>query len=314
MEELPDQRLAVEMESVAVEMAREAGRMLQARFRGQLEVEYKDDKKQDPVTSADKECQAYLIDTISSRFPDHGVIGEEGGDDVDAADATAPDTLWILDPLDGTTNFLNGLPLYGVSIGVLQRGTPLVAAIFIPWPGEAEGLVLHARRGAGAWLNEERLALPRSEGPEAVRLIALPGSFGAMFRVRKEMAGRLGQPRMTGSIVYELALTACGAFQYVVFGGPKIWDVAAGALLIVEAGGAVLVRRRASRRWEPMESLGPSWDGDPPSLKEVRGWTAPMIAGNSGVAPLIASGLRRRRSSFRGTVSGWMRRMGRRSK
>ncbi len=311
MEDLPEQRLAIEIESVAVEMAREAGRMLQARFRGQLEVEYKDDRKQDPVTSADKECQAYLIDTISSRFPDHGVVAEEGDDAVDAA---APDTLWILDPLDGTTNFLNGLPLFGVSIGVLQRGTPLAAAIFIPWSGESDGVVLHGRRGSGAWLNEERLILPTAEGPEAVRLIALPGSFGAMFRVHKELVGRLGQPRMTGSIVYELALTACGAFQYVVFGGPKIWDVAAGALLMKEAGGAVLVRRPGRRRWEPMESLGPSWDGGPPTLKEVRGWTAPMIAGNAGVVPVISSGLRRRRRSLKGRMASWIRRVGRRSK
>jgi myo-inositol-1(or 4)-monophosphatase len=305
LEVLLNESLVVDIESRAVEMAGEAGRMLRGHFDRSLgsilDVEYKDKKKQqDPVTSADKESQAYLSEAISRHFPGHGILGEEGPSD--ESGASAPDFLWVLDPLDGTTNFLNGLPIYAVSIGVLHRGAPLVGALFIPWPGEEGGYVLHARRGGGAWMNSNPISIqntgknagPQPEAPEANRLAGLPASFGAQFRLRKGLRRRVGEPRVTGSIAYEMALTAQGAFQYVVFGGPKIWDVAAGVTIVMEAGGAVLVRRRRSWRWEPLTTLGPSWESGPPDLKEVRSWTAPLIAGNTAVAPFVAANLQRR--------------------
>ena len=286
-----NESLVVEIEARAVEMARRAGEILHGHFGKSLEVEYKDKEKQDPVTSADKESQLYLTEVISRWFPDHGIVGEEGPSE---DETPAPDFLWILDPLDGTTNFLNGLPIYAVSIGVLHRGTPLAGALFIPWPGQSRGAVLHARRGGGAWMDEKPISIPNSDGPEVNRLSGLPASFGARFRLRKGLRRRVGEVRVTGSIAYELALTACGAFQYVVFGGPRIWDVAAGAMIMMEAGGTVLVRRRRSRRWEPLTSLGPSWEERPPTLKEFRNWMTPMIAGNTQVAPFVAANLQSR--------------------
>ena len=292
MEVLPDDGLATQIEARAAEMARRAGEILQERFGRPLEVEYKDKKRQDPVTSADKECQAYLVDAISHHFPDHGIVGEEGSDA--AADAAATDFLWIIDPLDGTTNFLNGLPIYAVSIAVLHQGTPLVGALFIPWPGKIGGVVLHARRGGGAWMDGEPLSIPHSEGPEANRLTGLPASFGAGFRLGKGLRGKVGEVRVTGSIAYELALTACGAFQYAVFGAPRIWDVAGGVVIVMEAGGMVLIRQRKGRRWEPATTLGPTWERKPPSFKDIRNWATPVIAGNAQVAPLVAANIRSR--------------------
>ena len=291
MEDRLDQSFVTEMENVAVEMAREAGRILRGHFGRPLEVEYKSDGKRDPVSRADLESQEYLSQVISQRYPDHGIVAEEGPEE---DDGPAPDFLWVLDPLDGTSNFVNGLPMYAVSIGVLHRGIPLVGALYIPWPGEAAGSVLHARKGGGAWLDREPLSIPQSDAPEASRLASLPASFGALFRFRKGMRAHLGEVRVTGSIAYELALTVCGAFQYVIIGGPKIWDVAGGALIVVESGGAVLVRNRMARSWEPMSYLGPSWDGGPPSLKKIRNRVGPLIAGNPKVASFVAANLKDR--------------------
>ena len=289
MELLPDEGLMVEIEDRAVSMAREAGKILQSHFGMPLEVEYKDKNKRDPVSSADKGVQAYLCEAISRCFPHHGILGEEGPQE---DEAPAPDLLWVLDPLDGTTNFLSGLPVYAASIGVLYRGRPIAAALFIPWPGESGGFVLHAHSGGGASVDGERLSISQSEGPEGKRrLIGLPASLGARFRLRKGLRQCVGELRVTGSIAYELALTVCGAFKYVVFGGPRIWDVAAGALVVVEAGGAVLVRYGESRSWEPLTYLGPSWDSGPPSLKRIRNWVAPLIAGTATVAPFVAANL-----------------------
>ena len=302
-----DDDLAKEIEARAVEMAGHAGKILAGRFGGPLDVEFKDKKGQDPVTSADRESQAYLCETIARHFPDHGIVGEESDEE---QEAPVSDTLWVLDPLDGTTNFLNGLPIYGLSIGVLHRGVPIAGAIFVAWPVESGGLILHARRGGGAWKDDEPLSIPKSDGLEPSHLTAVPGALGAMFRVGKGLRQRVGQVRVTGSVTYELALTAVGAFQYVIFGAPKIWDVVAGALIVMEAGGAVLVRKKGRRGWHPMTHLGPDWGKARPSVKQVRRWVSPLIVGNAGVVSTVASNLRRR-SSAKARLSRMLKKLGR---
>ena len=295
MGDLPDKRLLMEVEAKAVEMARQAGEIVQGHFGKSLELEYKGQGKQDPVTSADKESQAHLSEVISRCFPDHGIIGEEDSGEVEAP---AADFLWVLDPLDGTTNFLNGLPVYAVSIGVLYRGTPVAGALFVSWPSPNGGVVLHARRGGGAWMEDEALSALNGEGPEAGRLTGLPSSFGGRFRVGKDLRRQLGEVRVTGSIAYELALTACGAFQYVVVGAARVWDMAAGVLIVTEAGGSVLMRQGKRCGWEPVTSLGPSWEGGPPNVKGFREWRATLIAGNAKTASYVAANLRGRSASL----------------
>jgi len=82
--------------------------------------------------------------------------------------------------------------------------------------------------------------------------------------------------------------------QYGIFGAPRMWDMAGGALAVQEAGGAVMTRFRGERRWRPLESYVPSWEEKTPTMKELRAWTAPLVAGNSHLAPLIANSVRRR--------------------
>ena len=99
------------------------------------------------------------------------------------------------------------------------------------------------------------------------------------------MKGRTGEVRTTGSIAYELAMTACGVLQYAVIGGPRMWDMAAGALAVSEAGGAVMTRLRGQKKWGQMDSLVPSWNDRPPTLKELRQWVAPLVAGKPARGP-----------------------------
>ena len=292
-----DEDLAQEMESVAAGAALGAGKLLQGYLGGPMGVDYKDEKKErDPVTQADREAQEYLKDAILGRFPDHEVLGEE---DSERDGAPSSDFLWVLDPLDGTTNFLNGLPVYAVSVGVLHRGVPAAAALFLPWPAESGGRVLRARRGGGAWDGDVRLVLSPQDAPRPNRLTGLPGSFGGTFRARPPLRGKLGEPRVTGSIAYELGMAATGVFQYVLLGAPKLWDVAAGVLVVAEAGGAVLVGPRGRGSWQALDTLGPSWDDGPPDLKALRGWSRSIVAGSPEVAEFVARNLARRRSLCR---------------
>ena len=244
-----------------------------------------------PLPRRTKRARHIYPNPIAGYFPNHGILGEEdSGED----EAPAPEFLWILDPLDGTTNFLNGLPIYAVSIGVLHRGNPVAGALFIPWPGDNGGAVLHARKGGGARMDEEPVSIPGSETIRANRLTGLPASFGGRFRLGKDLRRQVGEVRVTGSVAYELALTALGALQYAVFGGPRIWDMAGGTIIVMEAGGMVMARYGKGRGWEPLTALGPSWEKGPPTMKEVRNWSASLIVGNAHVAPFVGANLRGR--------------------
>ena len=288
-----------EIEAAAVALAWGAGRILADQFGRQLSIEYKDKNQRDPVTSADKSTQEFLVKEITRRFPSHGILGEEGSDETDPAGAV-PDFLWVLDPLDGTTNFLNGLPVYASSIGILHRGRPVAGALFIPWPTPGGGFVLHCRQGSGSrfTLSEggasEPVSVYASDKPVGNRLIGLPGYFVQTTKFGKPVGRSSGELRTTGSIAYELAMTACGVLQYAIIGAPRMWDMLAGAIAVQEAGGTVMTRLKGEKQWHPMDSLVPTWDEKPPTLKELRQWVAPLVAGNQQVAPLIANNMQRR--------------------
>ena len=302
MQSIDDAQI-VEIERHAVELARGAGEILAGHFGRRIEVEFKDDKQRDPVTAADKQTQAYLTAEIARRFPEHGVLGEEATKEEQESEEPARDTLWVLDPLDGTTNFLNGLPVFASSIGVIHRGRPVAAALYIPWPADGGGFVLHCRKGGGARIaplaagsgaEDEPVKVLETEQPIPNRLIGLPGYFAAANRFTGGLAGKAGEPRTTGSIAYELAMTARGVMQYSIFGAPRMWDMAGGALAVQEAGGTVMTRFKGERQWHSIDSFVPSWDDKTPTMKELRAWVAPLVAGNQQLAPLIANNVRRR--------------------
>ena len=300
-----DSALTREIEAAAVAMAWGAGEILSSYFAGdlsqKLSIEYKDKNQQDPVTSADKATQGYLEQEIARRFPGHGILGEEESLEGETEDPAA-DFLWVLDPLDGTTNFLNGLPVYASSIGVLYRGWPLVGALYLPWPNPKGGFVLHCRRGGGCFADGKPVSVFQAENPDvakagqpvANRLIGLPGYFAQGMKFSKQIKGSPGELRTTGSIAYELGMTACGVLQYAVFGAPKLWDMLAGVLAVQEAGGTVMIRLPGEKGRNPMGSLVPSWEERPPSLKQLRGRVWPLVAGNRQLAPLISGSMRRR--------------------
>ena len=293
-----DEELLREIEDAASTMAWGVGGLLSDHFGRQLSIEYKDKNQLDPVTSADKAAQEYLAGEIARRFPQHGILGEEGASDADAA-RSAPDFLWVLDPLDGTTNFLNGLPVYASSIGVLYRGRPVAGALYLPWPTAGGGFVLHCRRGGGCWAaaadgTERAMGVYESDKPVGNRLMGLPGHFALTTKFGKAVGRQPGELRTTGSIAYELAMTACGVLQYAVIGAPRLWDMAAGVIAVQEAGGVVMTKLPGQKRWQPLDALLPSWAEPPPTYKELRQWVAPLVAGNKTLAPLVAYNMRGR--------------------
>ncbi|MCA9321466.1 MAG: inositol monophosphatase [Planctomycetes bacterium] len=222
------------------EMARGAGEILM-KHHGHLdqsEIDFKG--KRDLQSRADRESEAFLLDEIARRFPDHAVLAEEshgrGADDLLCGDRP----LWVIDPLDGTTNFVAGLPLFCVSIGLQDADGPLAAAIHAPCLGET----YLAARGAGATLGKRRLRVTETD-----QLIDAVLATGFAYRVEEleddnldhfcRLVPRTRAIRRCGSAALDLAWVAAGRFDGFWELHLSPWDVAAGALLVREAGGLV---------------------------------------------------------------------------
>ncbi len=275
-----DQSLLEEIENAACDYAREAGRVLRRHFGALSGVEFKDKRESDPVTAADREVEEAIRRSVGERFPGHAVLGEEAEETGDCSGY-----VWVVDPLDGTLNFINGLPFFGVSIGVLRAGRPLVGVLHFPATGE----LLHARSGGGAYRGEERLRVREARKLEPRLLAGLPPHYRAGFRVALPVARRMGDSRSVGSIAYEIGLVASGGFAFAAFRGPSLWDVAGGVVIVREAGGLVLTFDGGERRWEALEQFtapaGRHRDGRPRTLRD---WRAPVLMGAPAVVRQIA--------------------------
>jgi myo-inositol-1(or 4)-monophosphatase len=286
----------VDIEQHAAAIAAEAGTLLLDIFHRSvsvssavaIDVEYKDEAQRDPVSEADRGAERHLREAILSRFPDHAILGEEGED-------AGPDTAeytWVLDPLDGTTNFVNGLPLFTVSVGVLRWGHPAAGAIWCSASPTGTSGVFHARAGGGAWLDDIRVSVDgrvaRGGRQLPHRLAAYPGNFGGFLTLSRRPGLRPGEPRTLGSTAYECALVAAGVLQSAIFWGPKIWDVAAGVTIVREASGSALTRE--GRGWHELTYFrSPAVKGRP---ERLRAWGAPVVVGSPATALALVHALR----------------------
>ncbi len=157
----------------------------------------------------------------------------------------------------------------------------------------ATGGVYHACLGKGAFLDGERIEVTTETSGRP--LSGNPFQFGSRFRLAGQSRREPHEARNLGSIALELTLTACGVFQYALFGSPKLWDVAAGVLLVKEAGGLGFIRRPRSRNWLPMERFQleqPEQDNDPEALENLRCWSSPLVVGAPDIARKVVKDFR----------------------
>ena len=275
-----DRQVLVDAEAVCVQAIREAGAVLLSYFRKPLEVEFKEKGQQSPVTEADRRSEDLLREALRRSFPDHGVIGEE------AEDAVNPeaDYLWFLDPLDGTTNFTAGLPAFAISMGLCFRGVPVLGVVAVPWEGP-NGTIFRAHAGGGAYCNDEPMQAAGAEVPAGTRLASTPGWMLQQYRVQRGAKVQRLNVRSAGSIAYELAYAARGTFQLTVISGARLWDMVAGAVLVQEAGGAVLFCNGKARRWQSWgdfqrQALPAAFGQDTAALRKLHVY---MLAGNEEI-------------------------------
>lgn len=239
------------------------------------------------MTEADKAVEGYLAEAVAARFPDHAVLGEEGHDPDGAHDFE-----WIVDPIDGTINFVNRLPFFAVSIGVLHRRRPVVGALHFPLTGET----LHARRGGGAFRDGTPIRVHPATAPSGRVTIGLPPGYLFQFKTGRAARRKLGEPRSLGSIVYEIGLVANGGFGWAIFRAPKIWDVAGGLTVVTEAGGTALRYDEQARAWQPLDRFELPTPKDPQKPPRLRDWYAPVIVGATPLVTALAPQIAPRRA------------------
>jgi myo-inositol-1(or 4)-monophosphatase len=226
---------AEELLEVAIVAVRTAGAVLVERLGTPLTIDRKNERTS-LVTAADLAAQEEIVRVITERYPHHSILGEEG--DRDAGDR-AP--TWIVDPLDGTSNFAHGVPLACSSVAVKDADGVVAGAIFEPFREE----LFSASRGGGAWLGDQRLAV--SPTPNAAAALVCtgvqsddPAAVADFGRRIVELANRCRAVRCLGSPALCLAFVAAGRIDaFLEADSTYAWDVAAGALLIAEAGGRI---------------------------------------------------------------------------
>ncbi len=222
------------MLNIAIPAARNAGNIIVRHLERLDTLAVSIKGKNDFVTEADKMAEQTIIDTIRRSYPGHAFLAEETGEQ------GQNDYIWVIDPLDGTTNFLHGFPVFSVSIALKYKGRLEVGVIYDPLRQE----LFTASRGHGAILNNHRIRVSQHKGLED----ALLGT-GFPFRdhthldtylsVFRNLVKKTAGIRRAGSAALDLAYVACGRLDGFWEFGLKEWDMAAGILLIQEAGGFV---------------------------------------------------------------------------
>ena len=286
-----------QVEKAVIRAAAEAGNFVKSRFGGILEISQKGDRPgKDMVTDADKASQNLIAGVMKNSFPDHMLLGEEDPPD---QDPEAADWLWIVDPIDGTTNFVNSSPIYAVSVAALFRGEPVAAAIWIPWPNEDGSLLMHARKGNGTWIGNKQVNVytsSKSGEPIDGVLSAHPSWISRVFKVNKPLVDHFGEVRVSGSSCYELFLVANGTIQYAITGYAMAWDFAAATLLIKEAGGKVMVAG-SSHVFQDFYGWTKGYTNDPNTYGNIRKWRGLLLSGAPATVDFIASNLKPKKSN-----------------
>jgi myo-inositol-1(or 4)-monophosphatase len=216
--------------NIAKEAAIEAGGLILGYFKADYEI--KDKGYHNPVTTADHAADSRLKEILISAKPDYGWLSEET---IDSPERLTKERVWVVDPLDGTKEFIEGVPHFAVSIGLVENGTPIVGVLYNPVTGET----FTAAQGEGAQLNGEPIQCATKDN--VGDMVILNSRSETRRGLWEPFDGTFGELRAIGSVAYKLGLTAAGKADIFASLRPKNeWDICAGNCIINEAGGKLI--------------------------------------------------------------------------
>ncbi|HLX25130.1 MAG TPA: inositol monophosphatase family protein [Usitatibacter sp.] len=223
------------MLNTAVKAARKAGSIITRASFDLEKLTVRSKQQKDYVSEVDHAAEDAILSVLREAYPDHAILAEESG----RSDAKS-EYLWVVDPLDGTTNFLHGFPQYCVSIGMLHKGVPTQGVIFDPNRNE----LFTATRGVGAYLNDKRIRVSKTDRLEAALMgTGFPfrevSNIDDYIRMMRNIMLATSGIRRPGAAALDLAWVAAGRIDGFWEIGLSPWDMAAGALLVREAGGLI---------------------------------------------------------------------------
>ena len=224
------------MLNIAIRAARKAGNVIAKNYERRDDIQTSKKGINDYVTSVDKAAEAEIIEIIQKSYPDHTIISEERS----ALEGKDSDIQWVIDPLDGTTNFVKGLPHFSVSIAIRVKNRTEVGVVYDPIRNE----LFTAVRGEGAKLNEVRLRVDSQNELNGAILATgfpfkQPSLMPTQFAIMNNLIDEAADFRRTGSAALDLCYVASGRVDGYFEMGLKPWDCAAGDLIVREAGGLV---------------------------------------------------------------------------
>lgn len=268
-----DGKMMERMEAVARGAILKAGELISQRIGGLGSSEVHTKGLSDYVTDIDRRCEDLIVGAIGREFPDHGVVTEETAGGVMGDGFT-----WVIDPLDGTTNFIHGFPFVAVSVAVCLERRPVLGFVLDPVRSE----FFTARKGGGAFLNGEPIGIRTGRKvSEALVATGFPfrsrGVLEAYLEVFRGIFHNVSGIRRAGAAALDLAYLASGRVDGFWEVGLKSWDIAAGSLLVTEAGGRVSDFWGAENYLENGHIVGGTPDVYPFLLEQVESHLAPIL-------------------------------------
>jgi len=239
-------------------------------------IDYKiKDKNQitgdNPVTEIDLKTQNLITSRINRKFPKHAILGEEG----ESKKVVKSDYLWIIDPIDGTKNFINALPVYCVSIAVMFKGNIVAGGIGLPWKNN---FIISAYEGSGLQSSSAKKYLAKNCKPSAGLITFAPTYFQRSYRIKTNFLKFSGEIRNLGSTAAELALVANGNAQLALSGYAFIWDFAAAWILVKESNKKIFFGNMNDNKWQDINPWKKYFNNGLYELEKLKNWRGKFMA------------------------------------
>lgn len=282
-----DKELKAQIKYTLIECIEESLNLIKKSSKEILKIKDKNEITGDnPVTQIDLDSQNLIINNINKKFPNHEILGEEGKEEK----IVKSDFLWIIDPIDGTKNFINQIPFFCVSIAIVYKGEIIGGAVGLPWEKNS---IIYAMKNEGISSNfSQKNYQDLKKYPVAGILSFAPTYFNLSYIVKNQFYKNSGELRNLGSAAAEMALVANGNAQLALSGYAFCWDFAAAWILIKESKKSIFYGNMKKNIWEDINPWKKYYDDGYYNLELLKKWRGKFFASNKEIQDFILKNIK----------------------